>query len=149
MVDQYISVESRIGKQSFDSSYSSETISSELAESSTAVLSDSAGRSQYAESSEERTRLQEYKEKVQTGYNSKEGIRSLDRILFESPPRTRWWKAIVAATGYWILLFFILGSLNGGVLDDLMAFGALICWLLLPIAIFMDSKVDRVSLLNR
>lgn len=149
LVDQYITVDaaasSEISEQaSFGSPYSSESSSPGFSQPSEPVSSGASEQEQQSEQSDEsdeRTRLDEYVEKIRQGRGIEEGIEGLDRILFEQPPKNFWWKAVVGGTAYWGLLFLIAGSLNGGLLDDLMAFGTLIFWPLMPIAIYKDSKV--------
>lgn len=103
--------------------------------------SNSSHWSRYSKDSEGWTRLHEYLDKVQTGKDIEEGIEGLRRILMESPPRTNWWKAIVAITGYWVLLFLIAGSLSGGILEGIMQLGFFVGWIVMPIALYKDSKM--------
>lgn len=146
LVDQYITVERTIGSQisdltSFGLSYSSQSTSSESSYSPNRVSTDPSNWDSDFKESEDLTRLQEYSDEVQTGRDVEGGIKGVTRILFESPPKGIWWKAIVASSGYWILLFLVAGSLNSGPVDSLMAIGMLISWPLMPIAIYKDSKV--------
>lgn len=126
---------------SFGLSYSSQSTSSESSYSPNRVSTDPSNWDSDFKESEDLTRLQEYSDEVQTGRDVEGGIKGVTRILFESPPKGIWWKAIVASSGYWILLFLIAGSLNSGPVDSLMAIGMLISWPLMPIAIYKDSKV--------
>lgn len=160
LVDQYITVDAAVSSKtsqqtSFESSYSSESsssssseysessesVSSDLSETSSPAQSDPSERDRPLNELEDDTRLDRYLTKVQVGSDTEGGVTGLTRILFEAPPKTNWWTAIVGTSAYWMLLFLIPESLTGGIMGGLMAIGLFISWPLMPIAIYKDSKI--------
>jgi len=72
-----------------------------------------------------------------------------DPSQYETTVSGSWWYGILVGTLAWTVgfaLFAIVSeSMPGGILETIMAFALLIGWVIVPIAIFFDSKYVRAN----
>jgi len=72
-----------------------------------------------------------------------------DPSQYETTVSSSWWYGVLVGTVAWtvgfILFAIVVESMPGGILETIMAFGLIIGWVIIPIAIFFDSKYVRAN----
>ena len=88
--------------------------------------------------SSDQTRLEERISGIRTLDDMDRAINAYQRAFFNSPPETVWWKGVVGATVGWLAYLMATDLFLS---FDFLFLIVFISWILLPVAIYEDSKI--------
>lgn len=67
-----------------------------------------------------------------------------DPSQFETTVSDSWWYGVLAAVVLWAVTIALSGN-AGGALETLLGLGLLVAWILMPVAIYFDTKYVRAN----
>lgn len=68
-----------------------------------------------------------------------------DPERFETTVSETWYYGIATGAVMWILLFVIAGAGAGGPIEALVGLGAIVAWVLIPVATYFDAEYVRAN----
>lgn len=79
-----------------------------------------------------------------TGRSTSKAAVQHDPSQFETTVSDSWWYGILASVGLWVVTIAVSGNV-GGALETVLGLGVLGAWVLMPVAIYFDTKYVRAN----